>query len=497
MTRLLHLVLGLALLWGGPALALTGDGSTGAASSLFLAVFDPDAKQSYYKDLGTSMTQFLQNPAASLDLAQDANYAAFLGKPNLIYNVAAFAALKADQSNIATWGYLATSSEGRGIFDRSFVGVDAVRQKMQVYAAYLPGTSGVFAAGDAGYFDGDHWGPSLNGQLGGSSVGRIGASLPFYFVSNATGDAAGGLVRALGAWTLSADGKLGFAPQGNTNVPPVAVAGAAQAVAQGAQVTLDGSASQDPDHAPEALTFAWNQTAGPVVTLAGAYTAKASFAASRPGSYGFRLTVGDGEAASIATTTVTVSVVNQPPLADAGPAQSVIVGTAVVLDGSRSADPDQAPSPLAYQWSVVDAPAATTLSGDKTAKPAFTPTQPGAYRFQLTVSDGAASATATTQVVVSVKKIITIQAPSAWKAKVRQRIGWDPGELRPNRQVKIQFAKNGVKFKNLGASTAKKRGFNWKPTRAQATRNGVLRVCAKPTNGLPLACDSMAVMVLP
>jgi PKD repeat protein len=497
MTRIITLTLWLVSLWASPTSALTSDGSTGAPSSLFIAVFDPESQQSYYKDLNTSMPQFLQNPAASIDLAQDGNFAAFLGKPHLVYNVSAFAALKADRSNIGNWGYLATSSDGRGIFGRSFVAVDAVRQKMQVYAAYLAGSSGVFDATDGGYFDGEHWGPNLNGQLGGSSVGRVGESLPFHFVSNATGDTAGGIVRALGAWTLAADGKLSFSAQANGNLPPVANAGAAQVVDQDAEVTLDGSASQDPDHGPDPLAYAWNQTTGPVVSLKGANTAKPAFTAVRPGTYGFRLAVGDGDASSVAATTVTVNAVNQPPVADAGPAQSVAVGNAVTLDGSRSYDPDKAPSALAYQWASIDGPAAVSLAGDKSAKATFTPSQPGTYRFNLTVGDGAASASATTQVAVSVKKIIALLAPATWKVKIKQRIGWDPGDIKGNRQVKIQFAKDGVKFKALGAAMAKKRGFNWKPTRKQITGQGVLRICVKPTNKSPLVCDSMAVVVEP
>lgn len=497
MTRLIALSLWLVSLWAGPAAALTSDGGSGAPSSVFIAVFDPDGQQSYYKDLNRSMAEFLQNPAAGIDLASDGNFAPFLGKPNLVYNVAAFAALKAGQSNLNNWGYLLTSSDGRGIFGRSFVAVDAVRQRMLVYAAYLSGTSGVFGAGDAGYFDGEHWGPNLNGELGGSSVGRVGVDLPFYFVSNATGDAAGGIVRSLGAWKLAADGKLSFAAEASTNQPPVANAGPAQAVGQGAEVTLDGGASQDPDHGPEPLVFAWNQTGGPFVVLNGDTTARPTFTPAQAGTYTFRLAVGDGEASSTAAVTVTASVVNQPPVADAGPAQTAVVGNPVTLDGSRSADPDSAPSPLTYQWTSLGGPAAVTLAGDQTARPAFTPPQPGTYRFQLTVGDGAATASATTQVEVSAKKIITLLAPANWKAKARQRIGWDPGELKGNRQVKIQFSKDGVKFTALGATTARKRGFNWKPTKKQVTSQGVLRICAKPTNRSPLVCDSMAVVVEP
>ncbi|QXP83765.1 PKD domain-containing protein [Methylococcus sp. Mc7] len=497
MTRFFTLGLWLLAFWTGHALALTSNGGNGAPSSLFIAVLDPDSRKSYYRDLGMTMDQFLQNPSASADLASDGSFAAFLGKPNLVYNVAAFLALKPDQSNIAQWGYLLTSAEGRGIFGRSFVAVDAVRQRMLVYASYLTGSSGVFGVGDAGYFDGDHWGPSLNGELGGSSVGQVGQALPFYFVSNSTGETAGGIVRALGAWTLGGDGKLSFSAQANANQPPVADAGSARTVDQGTVVTLDGSASHDPDNGPDPLSYAWSQTSGPFTALTGGNTAKPSFTAAKAGIYGFRLTVGDGEASATAAVTVTAGAVNQPPVANAGASKAAVVGQLVTLDGSASSDPDQSPSPLAYQWTQVSGPVAVVLAGDATAKASFTPAQEGSYGFELTVSDGAAFSTAATQVEVSATQLITLTAPTQWKVKVKQQIGWDPGTIKGSRQVKIQFAKDGANFKTIGTAAAKKRSFNWKPTRKQITAQGVLRVCVKPTGQLPVVCDAVSVVVEP
>jgi Tol biopolymer transport system component len=41
--------------------------------------------------------------------------------------------------------------------------------------------------------------------------------------------------------------------------------------------------------------------------------------------------------------------VNKPPIANAGSAQTVTVGTSVTLNGTASSDPDNGPSPLTYQ----------------------------------------------------------------------------------------------------------------------------------------------------
>jgi hypothetical protein len=67
-------------------------------------------------------------------------------------------------------------------------------------------------------------------------------------------------------------------PEAEVDLPPVANAGANQTVNEGDLVTLNGTASSDPNPG-EALTFAWTQLSGPTVTLTGANTATPSFTA--------------------------------------------------------------------------------------------------------------------------------------------------------------------------------------------------------------------------
>lgn len=62
-----------------------------------------------------------------------------------------------------------------------------------------------------------------------------------------------------------------------SNASPNAVAGANQTVGVGAQVTLDGGNSNDPDG--DVLTFLWTQTMGPPVALSNTDTASVSFTA--------------------------------------------------------------------------------------------------------------------------------------------------------------------------------------------------------------------------
>jgi hypothetical protein len=78
---------------------------------------------------------------------------------------------------------------------------------------------------------------------------------------------------------------------------------------------------------------------------------------------------------------------NQPPIANAGPDQTVTVGTLVTLNGSQSSDPDG--DPITFQWRFVSIPegsAATLTDADK-AQATFTPDVAGEYILSLTVTD--------------------------------------------------------------------------------------------------------------
>ncbi|MEA2697406.1 MAG: hypothetical protein QOI66_1677, partial [Myxococcales bacterium] len=158
---------------------------------------------------------------------------------------------------------------------------------------------------------------------------------------------------------------------GNTNVAPTANAGTNQAVTMGATVTLDGSASSDPNG--DAITYAWTQTAGSPVTLSSTTAQKPTFVApavNATTAFTFSLVVSDGSLQSNpATVTVNVSrPANVAPTANAGTNQAVMMGATVTLDGSGSNDPNG--DTITYAWTQTAGPA-VTLSSTTAQKPTF------------------------------------------------------------------------------------------------------------------------------
>ena len=75
---------------------------------------------------------------------------------------------------------------------------------------------------------------------------------------------------------------------------------------------------------------------------------------------------------------------NAAPFADAGADQTVVMGKTVVLDGSRTFDPDG--RPIQYSWSFVT-PSTMTLTDATTLTPSFVATELGNVQLQLEVQD--------------------------------------------------------------------------------------------------------------
>jgi hypothetical protein len=176
------------------------------------------------------------------------------------------------------------------------------------------------------------------------------------------------------------------------NNPPMASAGPDQFdVAVGATAYLDGSGSSDVDNDP--LTYAWSisiKPPGSNPTLSNASFSTATLVPDKTGTYEVILTVNDGRGgADNDALRISVEAENQPPVADAGLDQRVVIGTLVQLSGAGSYDANG--DSLTYNWRFVNTPpgsqASLSIAGSP-ANPRFSPDLTGPYVVELTVSDG-------------------------------------------------------------------------------------------------------------
>jgi hypothetical protein len=185
-----------------------------------------------------------------------------------------------------------------------------------------------------------------------------------------------------------------------------------------------------------------------------------------------------------------VQVVNQPPVANAGPDRTVSPGTSVTFDGSASLDPDGVI--VSYQWDFGDN---TTASGQVVT---HTYTNPGVFTVTLTVTDNDGAATSDTGVITvldTTPPTVNLLAPVGGEtipAGSTFMIRWSSFDNVGVNSHDILLATDGVNFNttiatNLSGFT---QSFNWSVPGTLSTTSARIRVIARDAAGNAGQADS-------
>jgi hypothetical protein len=177
------------------------------------------------------------------------------------------------------------------------------------------------------------------------------------------------------------------------NTAPVANAGPNQTIALPLDsVKLDGSLSSSPNG--PILSYSWTQLSGPSTALMANNSAPSTEVTGLiKGKYIFNLTIQDSKAAS-ATASVTIWVLAsalQPPVADAGPNQTITLPVnSATLDGSQSFSVGG--TITSYSWSEQSGPSTATITNSSASLTGITSLLQGTYVFNLIVKDNKGAA---------------------------------------------------------------------------------------------------------
>lgn len=192
----------------------------------------------------------------------------------------------------------------------------------------------------------------------------------------------------------------------NINQPPVANAGADLTITLSTTNTttsLNGTGSIDPDN--NITGYSWTKVSGPSsfnITTANAVQTPVINLVT--GVYQFELKVTDA-GALFSRDTVQITVVNHPPVANAGADITVFLPmNSVNLNGSGSTDPEN--NITYYEWTKITGPSSYNIVNPNTVQTYVTNLVQGVYQFKLKVTDaGNLSDTDTV--------IVTVLPPSA------------------------------------------------------------------------------------
>jgi len=183
-----------------------------------------------------------------------------------------------------------------------------------------------------------------------------------------------------------------FPADGPNQIPVIVTPPAGQTGTDGGAVSPFYILANDPDCDPLTYSAAGLPAGVAIDSLTGRVSGTIDPAASAGSPYSVTVTVAETDDPSASVTasftwTVTPPAVNTPPVANAGPDQTVAVGDRVALDGSASSDANE--DPLSYSWTFTpDVDSSAALSDPTAVGPTFVADLAGTYQAVLVVNDG-------------------------------------------------------------------------------------------------------------
>jgi len=240
------------------------------------------------------------------------------------------------------------------------------------------------------------------------------------------------------------------------NILPVANAGSNLTIStSAATVNLSGVLSTDADGT--IVRYIWTKVSGPAAgTIASPISATGLTAITNltlTGTYTYQLKVVD-DRASVATTTVTVTVINGavaniPPVTEAGTDIETLTSTAN-LNGAATYDPDGVIT--SFRWTKITGPAQFTLSSTTTAAPSVTGLLTGRYSFELEATDNSGASKKDTVVITSSASIL----PVNWlyfkgnNTGAKNELQWATASQSNTMKFEIEKSIDGLQYAKIG-----------------------------------------------
>ncbi len=200
------------------------------------------------------------------------------------------------------------------------------------------------------------------------------------------------------------------------NKPPIANAGPDQTIILPTNnVNLSGTGT---DSDGTVSTYLWTRISGPTgCTISNINSASTSVTGLAQGVYNFVLTVTDNSGA-VGKDTMKLTVnsagsqpaPNKPPIANAGPDQTIILPTNNVNLSGIGTDSDGTVS--TYLWTRISGPTGCTISNINSGSTSVTGLAQGVYNFVLTVTDNSGAVGKDT-IMITVNSAGTMQPPTA------------------------------------------------------------------------------------